>query len=421
MRYQRTRRWQWLIWVSILLVVLALMTFGNLRYAEQNPGGNDFLVHWVGTRSLVIEGLSPYSDETALQIQQYAYGRPARPGEHELRVAYPLYSIVVFLPYAFVSDFTLARALWMTTLEAALLLLAFISIRLTGWRPKLISIAVFLLFSILWYHAMRPLINGNAVILVALFIAGGLLALREGADELAGVLFAFSTIKPQVVVLFIGFIFIWGIRKQKWQMVGWMAGTIFLLSLSVGLLIPDWILQNLREILRYPGYNPPGTLQAALKIWSPEMGSRLGWAITGILSVIMLVEWWFADRWSFRGVLWVSCLTLVVSQWIGIQTDPGNFIVLYPALLLVFAVWEERWRKSGAGLSMVSMIILFIGIWGIFLATVQYGDQPQQSPVMFLPLPAFLFLSLYWVRWWAIGPPNLWFDQIYSQENLRSG
>ena len=77
-----------LIGISLLsLLALIGLTLANYRFAVQNPGGNDFLVHWVGTRALLVDGISPYSDETALRIQRMAYGRPAREGEHELRVA----------------------------------------------------------------------------------------------------------------------------------------------------------------------------------------------------------------------------------------------------------------------------------------------------------------------------------------------
>lgn len=398
--------------IIFVVAILALVTWGNYQYVRQNPGGNDFLVHWVGTRSLVFQGLSPYSDETALEIQKTAYGRPARAGEHELRVAYPLYSIVLFLPYALIGDFSLARALWMTTLEVAMIVLSLLSMRLTTWRPKFSILISFLIFSIVWYHGLRPLINGNAVILVALGIVGAFWAIREGADELAGVLLAFTTIKPQLSILLIIFVSLFALWQRRWRILFWLSGTVILLSLGAALLLPDWILQNLREVLRYPAYNPPGTLQAALRIWFPLFGNRLGWVVTGVLVLMLLLEWRFALRAEFRHFLWTACLTLTASQWVGIQTDPGNFIILMPALVLVFSVWEERWRRAGHLFALITMLFLFLGIWALFLATVEYGYQPQQSPVMFLPLPAFLLLTLYWVRWWALRVPQVWIDLL---------
>jgi hypothetical protein len=145
----------WFILFVLLLAVLSGVAWGNYRFVEANPGGNDFLVHWEGTRSLLVDGLSPYSDEVALRIQKLAYGRPARPGEHELRVAYPLYAEAFFLPFAFISDFNVARAAWMTVLEGCLVALAFFSLRLTEWKPGILILTAFLIFSIFWYHGLR--------------------------------------------------------------------------------------------------------------------------------------------------------------------------------------------------------------------------------------------------------------------------
>lgn len=396
----------------VLLALLALVTWGNYRFAKENPGGNDFLVHWMGTRSLIMQGLNPYSDEVALKIQNFAYGHPAGKGEHELRVAYPLYSIIVFLPFSLISNFNLARAFWMTILEAGIILLTLLSLRLARWRVKPVMLIVLLLFSVFWYHGLRPLINGNAVILVALGLAGGFLALKNGADELAGVLFAFTTIKPQVVVLVLAFVVIWGLSTGRSRLVGWLFGTVFLLAASAALIIPTWPLDNLREVLRYPSYNPPGSPQAAFAAHWPAFGARIGWALTAVMAVVLIVEWWANRKAEFPGFYWTVCLTLAVSQWIGIQTDPGNFIVLFPGMLLVFSLLNDRWRLGGRLFVFLSLIVIFVGIWALFLATVSHGAQPVQSSVMFFPLPLFMLITLYWVRWWAVEPPTVWYDLL---------
>ena len=412
MRTARSNIAQIVILVVLGVGLFAGLTYGNYRYAQTSPGGNDFLVHWVGTRALITEALNPYSDEVALRIQTFAYGRPAEPGEHELRVAYPLYSILLFMPFALVGDFTLARALWMTVLEAGLVLVTILSLRLVRWKVGLLMLVFLILFSLFWYHGLRPLINGNAVILVALTIVGGFLALKNGADELAGVLFAFSTIKPQVVLLLLIFVVIWSLNRGRMRVIGWMVGTVFLLAASAALLIPDWIVHNLREVIAYPAYNPPGTPRAAFIEWWPAWGSRVGWALSGIMALTLLLEWWNQRKADFRGFLWTACLTLVISQWIGIQTDPGNFIVLIPVLFLAFSILDDRWKPGGRVFVIANLLLLFVLIWYIFLNTLEVGDQPVQSAVMFFPLPGYLLLMLYWVKWWAVQPPTVWYDTV---------
>jgi hypothetical protein len=348
-----------------------------------------------------------------------AYGRPARPGEHELRVAYPLYSGMIFTPFALIGDYTLARALWMTLLEAALLGMAFICLRMNNWKIQSWMLVVYLLFSLLWYHAVRPLINGNAVILVALFIAGAFEAIRQGKDEVAGVLLALSTIKPQVVVLIIPFVIIWTITVRRWKVLIWLLISLVILSISAMIFVPDWPLQNLYEVLRYPGYNPPGTPGAAFSTWWPALGVRLGWGLTVLLAVVLIVECYLVRGKDFRWFHWNAGLTLVISQWIGIQTDPGNFIILFIPLVLIFATWEERWGvRRGRSVVLLGILILFVGLWAIFLATIDYGDQPQQDPIMFFPLPIFMLVGLYWVRWWAIKPSKTLIEALRASEDL---
>ena len=292
----------WYLAVILIVVALGLLTLANYVFVQENPGGNDFLVHWVGTRALFVDGLSPYSDTAAERIQTLAYGRPAEPGEHELRVAYPLYSVLVFLPYALFSDYEIARALWMTTLEAALVGLAFVSLRLVRWKMSLWLLPIFLIFSILWYHSVRPIINGNAVILVALLIAGAFVALRAGRDELAGVLLAISTIKPHLVVLPIIFVLVWTLSSRRWRTLGWMLISLVLMSAGAALLVPDWPLQNLREIMAYSSYNPPGTPGAVFETWLPATGRQMGWALSVFLGLILLVEWALGEKKGFSMV-----------------------------------------------------------------------------------------------------------------------
>ena len=419
---KRSRSAFWSLGLGIVLVVgvLAGLIWANLNYARQNPGGNDFLVHWVGTRSFLVDGLSPYSDQTALRIQTMAYGRPAQPGEHELRVAYPLYSVVLFFPFALFPDFTTARAIWMTTLQVALILLAIFSISLAGWKPKLFTLAFYILFSLLWYNAVRPIINGNAIVLVALGVVGVLLAVRSGSDELAGILMALTTIKPQVVLVFVIFILFWSLFNRRWRLIAWFLGAMIILVAVAFFLLPDWIPQNLREIIRYPSYNPPGTPGAALAVYFPAMGQRLGVGLTAILMIVLAFEWIVGRKADGRGFLWLACLTLVASQWIGIQTDPGNFIVCFPAFTLVFAMIDERYRRRGWMLSILIMLLVGVGLWALFVQTLTtIAGQPQQSPVMFFPLPAFLLLLLFWIRWWAFHPGAIWYDLVFDRENPK--
>jgi hypothetical protein len=393
---------KWLAVTLATVIIFSFLTLANYIFAKQNPGGTDFLVHWMGTRNFFQTGASPYSDDTALKIQTMVYGRAAQAGEHQLRVAYPLYSIFLFAPFAIVGDFTFARALWMSLLELCLFGIAYFSIKLTYWKPKTWLIGLFILFTIFSYHGMRPLINGNAVILVTFLMVLILLAIRDKNDEIAGIMMAVITIKPQNALLFLAFIFFWALINKRHKLLTWFAGTMVILVGFSFLLIPTWITQNLREILLYPTYNPPGTVGAVLKAAWGAIGDRFSIGLTFILLVVLFGEWWIARRANMRQFMWVSFLTIAISQWIGIQTDPGNFILLYPGVFFCFYMIADRWGKRSDLFFIIFAAVVTIGIWVLFLTTLQQSYQPIQSPIMFFPMPIIAFALLYWVRWWVV-------------------
>jgi len=398
----------------IVLVVLVLvgLTYANYGFTKQNPGGNDFLSRWVGTRLFLTRGLSPYSEQVTRQIHEMAYGRDATAGEDQMLFAYPFYTTLVIAPFALVGDYGMARALWMTALEACLVLIAIAGIALNRWRLPPWLLGLLLIFALLWYHGLRPVINGNPSIFVTLFIVLALWSIRSEHDPLAGLLLALATIKPQMVALLIPLVLFWAVSHRRWSIVASFFGSLALLIATFTLFFPDWILQNIRQILSYPGYTLPSTPGSIFTVWVPGVGKQLGWGLTILLSLVLLWEWRLAMGQEFRWLLWTAGLTLVITNLIGIPTATENYVVMFPALVLLFTIWDERWRMVGRGLVVASMLILFTGLWYVFLTTLQPGDQPIQHPVMFFPLPVLLLAGLYWVRWWAIHPLRVLLDQF---------
>ncbi len=404
MAIRKNRNIQWVLFSLLGLLIIIGLTWVNYSFAENNPGGNDFLVHYVGTRSLLFEGISPYSDEVAVRIQTAAYGHPAQGNEHELRVAYPLYSILIFTPFSMVGDYGFARAIWMTTLELALIGMTFIAVKLAEWKPSLWLQAILLLFALTWYHAIRGVVNGNAVILIAFLLTTIFLLIKKNNDRIAGLLLAVTTIKPHLVVLVIIYIFVWCVYQGRWMLLRWFFGTLALFILIGVAIIPNWILQNIWEILKYPAYNPAGTLAEAISQWVPGLAKQFTWGIAGVLGLMLIFEWVAGRKAGYSRFLWVALLTLMINQWIGIQTDPGNFIILFPALIMILAVVHKRWEIRGNLIVSLGLGLLFFGLWILFLATIERAYQPIQSPVMYIPLPAFVLAGLYWIKWWVISP-----------------
>jgi cell division protein FtsW (lipid II flippase) len=163
-------------------------------------------------------------------------------------------------------------------------------------------------------------------------------------------------------------------------------------------------LEFLREVFRYPEYNPPGTPASALATLLPGIGQRLGILISALSAIVLIIEWFLGRHSRGNKFIWVASLTLVLGQWVNIQTDPGNFIIMFPAIILVFRMVEDRWKNIGQWILIGYLSLLFFVPWLIFVRTIDFGYQPVQSPVLFFPVPIMIIVGLYWVRWWVENP-----------------
>jgi hypothetical protein len=396
---RRIQRWSILIVLPLTVLILFLLAKVNMDFAARAPGGNDFLVHWVGARALLAGG-SPYGEDTALEIQMRAYGRPALPGEHELRVAYPIFAEYLFVPFALLDDYPTARGIWMTLLELAALAFGALAWNLADRANSRGRRILFLFFSIFWYLNMRALVNGNAIILVGLFLALALWALGGHRDNLAGFFLAWTIIKPQVALLPLVFLAAWMVWQRRLRPMTSFLVTVAALVGTGLLMLPDWLAQNWSEVLRYPAYNPPSTPAAIGFALLGEGGRILGWMVTGMVILLLLIRWWRirnADYAEMAGGL-VWCI--VLAPLAGIQTDTGNEILLLIPLAWLFA-GRLRGEPKRIAAFVAGLGILLAGFWIAFLVSLGQGSQPQQNPALLFFLPIVLAVWMTWDEWRA--------------------
>lgn len=393
------------------MLLLVGLTWVNYQYVLQNPGGSDFTPRWIGAREYLMKGQSPYSEETTLAIQQSLYGRAARIDEDPQPFRYPFYAVLIYAPFAMIPDLNLARAVWMTVLEVSVILIAIMGISFSRWQLSSVMLGFILIFAILWYYSFHPLLNANSSILVGLLVAGALLAIRSEQDSWAGLLLAFATIKPQMIAPLVVFVMIWSISERRYIIMWSFLGNLALLVAATSLLIPDWTWQNLRQAFVYA--NPVGTATpgAIFKAWMPGVGRQLGYALTTVTLTTLIWEWRSALGQGFRWFLWTAFFTLTATTMVGIPTTTDNYIVLLPAVILIFASWNLEWRSFGRFLLVLGYLLLFAGAWWLFFISVGRDFEPVQDPLLFFLLPIFLFIGLYWIRWWVLRPERPLLDQ----------
>ena len=404
--------------VLILLLALGGLFWLNFRFLMQIPSKDNFLVYWISTRSLLVDGKSPYSQEVADRIHQQSTTGNHGESVPELRVTYPLYGSLIFLPFALINDYVLARALWCTLLEIAVVISTFASIKCLEWRTSVMVVLTSVIFSLGWYHTVIPIITGNSVVLMMLFLILSITAIRSGLDEIAGILLAFVTSLPQPLILILAFIILWSISHRRWRLMVWMFGSLIILNTGASLIVQDWILQYIRILLHGGSSSVVQSPGDIFRLNWPGLGLSMSWVWTIFFVLLILFEWVITLKNNYRGFLWTSALTLVISQWIGIPTNPDNFIVLLFPLILILAKIEEHWGKKVRWLLLTLLVFVFIMNWLPLWSKINQELLGYSNNFIFFPLPLFLLLGLYWVRWWAIQPKPILLANLSSEEEV---
>lgn len=382
--------------IAALALLLVALTLANLRFARSSPGGNDFLARWVAAQAWVVDGLNPYDERVSRRGQLMIYGRPAdlSVGEDLAQFAYPAHSMLFFAPLGLL-PYTQARAVWMTLLEIGLPLLAIFGFSLAHWRPQAWRAALLIAFSVFWYHGVRSIIVGQFAVIDAVLMVGSLLAVQRRRDLLAGCLLALSTAKPQMPVLLYPFVLIWATHAGRWRIVAsTLVFTLALVGISVAL-IPTWPLQWIEQLGPYTEYAASGP---PVWIFASYFPSASGW-LNPVLSVLLLgyLVWeWFRslgkpDVW-FQ---WTAGLTIVITNLVALRTATTNYVVMLPVLFLVLAAMEDRWGSIGAWAGGVILASLLVGLWALFLTTVNVN---LESRLMYFPLPLLCLGGLWLIR-----------------------
>jgi hypothetical protein len=375
--------------VALLAMVALAYTWATWRYFTLPiAGGNDFLTHYSAWDSYLRHGLNPYSDEAALRTQMAIYGRPARSGEDQNRMVYPFYSILVHGPFVFV-DYAVARALYMTLLQAALLCGVIMMFEVLVWRPPLWMRGCVIAWSVLYYPEARGIILGQFAIFGFFALAGALYLLRAGRDTAAGAVLVLATVKPTLVFLVVPLLLLWAAAGRRWRFVATFGLVLLALSLASLLLLPSWPRDWLLRVRQYSGYTvgqSPVWL-VTHTAW-PALGTVGEVTLVCALLSLMLFAWWRAlrSRPESADFHWALGLTLVVSNLVVPRSATTNYVLMLAPTLWILSALDRRGRPGRAA---VLGLLLFslVGYWWLHLATV-VGNQEQ--PLLFLPWPLAL-------------------------------
>lgn len=397
---------------TIIIVILILLTitglfFANYFYAKNYPGGKNFQTQWIATRATIFENESPYSDSVLYKIQLSAYGRPAMSGEFEFGFNYPFFALAVFLPFGLIKSLAVARAAWMLVLEILVVLTYLLSINLGNWKPNLRTNVLLFSFFVTFYHTLRVVIDGNLIVLTTLLLIASLICIRDRHDEAAGMLLLGLALEIQFTFVILLIILCYAVINKRPKILNYFIGSLIILLGFSFLLRPDWssgyFTQLSKSIFDFSYSSIGGTLKSILG----AVGSRLAITISIMMVILLIIESYLAQKKSFRHFIWFIFLSLIIIQWAGLPSYPGNFFLLMPGLIFSMQVINERWKLKGEMIIFLISIILYISIWVLFFVLGNGEPAYVESSLFFVIFPLVEILLLYWAKWWINKNPAI--------------
>ena len=229
----------------------------------------------------------------------------------------------------------------------------------------------------------------------------GLAALQDGEVELCGIMFAFATIKSSLTLLPVLWVCLWCISHRGGGIiVAWTAMVFALLFMIALLFRTDWFILYLRSMVYYLKYLNPMNLSNLIERWQPELGGRIGWAISGVMILLMLIEWVANARKDVNALEWVTAMTISAGFLVGIPNLGKNLFFLWVPVIYAVDKMQLRWERKGNIYSLILMTGFFLIPWIMQLFVFKNWQDPVSLMNIFAPF--LLTFLLYWNRWWII-------------------
>lgn len=417
------------------LIGLAALLAANVSLARALPSGEWFFQRWSGTRAFFSDVLQssgsvkggrmmpegtldtisratgPYTTEIAQQTQEIVYGRRAFSSEYTYVLNDPFIILLLYTPLALISDFTIARGIWMLASELVLIGIVLLVLNLSEWEPPRWLYIVLLGFGVFQYFSLSALVTASPAIFLTFLYLGILLALRSFSDELAGILLTLVAYQWEVGGLFFLFVLVFVLMNRRWRVLAGLGMALFVLLVISFLVNPGWGLPYIRAVLSAWYRSANLTADYILSTWLPNFSFPLGPAVAIALSILLLFEWWDSANAPFRRVVWTASLSLAATPLMGLPIFPSNHVVLILPFVLILALIWERWPRYRALRVCLLLFLVLLIPFGLYYRVVSVYDPLVLDLISILP-PITAILGLYWMRWWVLRSPLPLFDHI---------
>lgn len=377
---------QYLIALMLLLLFEAVLSAAFYYGFTRNvPSANDFYVPWRATGALLREGRNPYSADVTRDIQLGLFGQTLPPDAHQFSFAYPLYTAFLIAPLAWL-PYDIAQPIWLALLLSLIVGSGWLILRNLEIELKPLPLMAMAIWTVLFYPSARSLILGQLAVVVLACTVGAWWAARARREALAGVLLACTTIKPQMVFLWLPLALWWAMRERRFRLLKGFGATLGILFGLSMMLQPSWPLQFAQTASAYSGYfDSQSALQVLLMNDALAFAASLALALSLVIAAGRSAQPTCDDQ--LRVLLWA----IIITQLIAAHSATTNQV------LLLLPIFYGLSRAVHIVQSRIAILLLMayclLAPWLVFFATLR-GDT--ESPLVLLPL------SLGVAGWWLL-------------------
>lgn len=331
-------------WLYVHEILGPWTNLKDLQKGEFKAQMGDLYPRWVGAREILLNRRNPYSPEVSHEIQMAYYGhvvtaeQSARRVVDEQRFVYPIYVVFLMAPTIF-TDFDKVQFWAPFVLGAFAGLSVLFSVGVLDWHLPWTTAAALILFALSSPQIIQAMRHQQLALVVACLLTAGVWLLHKGHLATAGMLLAFSTIKPQMVLLPLIWFVLWasGAWSSRWRLGLGFGATITLLIGAGELLLRGWLGDFVAGMAAYRKYFPTTSLPRVL------LGDRLGITVSFLIVTWLLMLGWKNRRIDGNSRQFVEVFAAFLMGTVlafPLFTPFNQALLILPALLVV-----HEWAK----------------------------------------------------------------------------
>jgi hypothetical protein len=376
--------------IAIVAITVVGIFVLCLIVAHNVIGGSDFYIKWSSLKLLRSEQINPYSSQAIQRIAETAEESLFFPLPEGASFTVPVYSLFLYYPFTYLTNFETARSLWMTCL-CILLALAF-ERKFFFKTKREVFLTIFILVSV---FSLISILGGDLLALSFALLLFAYQKIKEGKFELAGMLCGLATMSPGLALAVMIFFLVMSLRQRQAGFLIWFLITTALLGFSGNLLQEQWGLQFVQANIRM------------IRSSFADLGLGLENIVTDIKIVapfaVIVFEWIRTHKdldhpdkrdWLFHIIL------ALLAVGFGERTPSLNILFL-PALLQIFHEWVNRDNKTAKIIGYINLGIYMAFSILILVLDAEILVGKNELPKMLFWFTGFhVIVSMYWIRGW---------------------